>query len=273
MPKALTEAEIDPIAEEVDEQMQQTGEQAGIPMHKVDTTGNYGDLSDGGRVGSAEVIPVGESGRVVFDKQRREPGRPTVRNVWMWDGRPSAIPLAYEPSGKRHDGGRRYLLKRHCVVCNYTGFYGQACPQCRKDGRPLAPPIAAFYLKKELVPQPGRYFGTVDCFVPVCTRRGQYGFLDEAQMRQHAMNRHRQEYRAFQDSQQARSEREIADLRAQVNALLMARIQNAPAQAAVQATVSDVAMTVCECGGGYKKGGKTFHSLSKRHKEWATKQG
>ena len=223
-PKVMTEAEIDPIAEEVDQQMMETGEEIGIAQHKVDLSGNFGDLSNGGRVGQAEVIPVGESGRVIFDKRLREPGRPTVRAVWAWDGRPSTIPLAYEPSGKRHDGGRKYLLKRHCVVCNNSGFYGRACPACVKDGRELAPVVPAYYLRQSQVPKQGTYFGMVDCFVPACVRRGKYGFLDEPQMRQHAMSRHRQEYRAFQDSQQARSDKQVAQLQEQVNALLLAQI-------------------------------------------------
>ena len=224
-PKAMTEAEIDPIAEEVDEQMQQSGEEEVVPRHKVDLSGNFGDLSDGGQVGSARVVPVGDSGRVNFDKKMREPGRPTVRNVWMWDGRPSTIPLAYEPSGKRHDGGRKYLLKRHCVICNYTGFYGQVCPQCRKDSREIAPPVPAFYLKKEKVPNPQRWFGSVDCFVQTCVRHGKYGFINEVQMREHAMGKHQKEYRAFQDSQQASSTKELSDLREQVNKLLVAQIR------------------------------------------------
>lgn len=231
MPKVMTEAEIDPIAEAVDQQMMETGEAEQVPTHKIDVTGTYGDLSNGGRVGSAEILPVGESGKVIFDKRLREPGRPTVRAVWTWDGRTSTIPLAYEPSGKRHDGGRKYLLKRHCTVCNYTGFYGPVCPQCRKEGREQAPVVPAFYLRANQVPKPQQFFGTVDCFVPMCIRRGKYGFLDESQMRQHAMGKHRMEYRAFQDSQQARNDREIDEMRKQIAALTNRQLNGtAPAQ-------------------------------------------
>ena len=208
-PRAITEAEIDPIAEQVDRDMTETGEEVGVAQHKF----------------SPEVIPVGASGQVIFDKRLREPGRPTVRAVWTWDGRPSMIPLAYTPSGKQHDGGRKYLLKRHCTVCNNTGFYGQVCPQCQKDGRRLAPPTRAFYLRREDVPHQETFYGVVDCFVPACVRRGEYGFLNEAQMRQHAMSRHRMEYRAFMDSQQNRNENELAALRAQVTALTAAALQ------------------------------------------------
>ena len=209
MPRAMTDADIDPIAEQVDREMMETGEQVGIASHKFDV----------------DTIPVGQSGRVIFDKAKREPGRPTVRNMWTWDGRPSTIPLAYEPSGKRHDGGRKYILKRHCATCNYTGFYGPVCPMCQKEGREQAPPVAAYYFKKEQVPMLQQFFGTVDCFVPVCIRRGKYGFMDEPQMRQHAMGKHRLEYRAFQDSQQARNDRELTDLRSQVAALMAAQLQ------------------------------------------------
>lgn len=228
MPKAMLEAEVDKIAEEVDQQMVDSGEAPETPHHKVDVSGSYGDLSDGGRVGQVRVIPVGESGRVVFDKNHREPGRPTVRNVWRWDGTPSTIPLAYEPSGKRHDGGRKYLLKRHCVMCNYTGFYGTACPQCLKDGREIAPPIPAYYLKTELVPKPQQYFGGVDCFVPTCVRQGKWGFVNEDQMRQHAMSKHQREYRAHQDSEQSAQSKELESLRALVNSLASANIAARP---------------------------------------------
>ena len=204
----MTDADIDPIAEQVDQEMMETGEQVGIASHKFDV----------------ETIPVGQSGHVIFEKTKREPGRPTVRNVWTWNGTPSAIPLAYEPSGKRHDGGRKYLLKRHCPTCNYTGFYGPICPMCLKEGREQAPVVPAFYLKREQVPKQQRFFGAVDCFVPTCVRRDKYGFLDEPQMRQHAMGKHRLEYRAFQDSQQARNDRELSDLRSQVTALMAAQM-------------------------------------------------
>lgn len=226
MPKALALDEIDPIAEEVDTAMMESGEAAAIPSHKFDASGSFGDLSDGGRVGDVDVRPVGESGRVNFAK--REPGRPTVRMVWKYDGTPSTIPIAYDPSGKNHDGGRKYLLKRHCTVCNFNGFTGRVCPACRKDGREIVPPQPLYYLRRELVPQPGRYFGAVDCFVPTCVRRGRHGFLDEAQMRQHAMGRHRMEYRAFQDSQQSMQASTIAQLQAQVMALTTAQLNSAP---------------------------------------------
>ena len=264
MPKALQEADIDPIAEQVDQEMMETGEQVGIAQHKFDPNGSYGDLSDGGRVGQVALYPTPESGRLHYDKKegfRKEPGRPTVRNVWMWDGRPSSIPLAYEPSGKRHDGGRKYLLKRHCTVCMYTGFYGAVCPQCRKDGRRLAPSVPAFYLKKEQVPAKGVFFGTVACFHRNCVRRGEYGFLDEAQMREHASSRHRREYQAFKEAQQSHSDTEIASLRQQLNAIMIAAVAKPTAPAP--------ARTPCGCGGSYStRSSRVGHIRSRTHQDW-----
>lgn len=242
MPKAMTDAEIDPIAEAIDQQMLESGEDVTVAKHTVDLTGNFGDLSNGGMVGNARLTVQGESGRIQFDREKgfkREPGRPNVRAVWMWDGRPSTIPLSYESSGKRHDGGRKYLQKRHCTVCKYTGFYGQVCPQCRTAGRRLAPSVQAFYLKREEVPVKQKFFGDVDCIVATCVRRGEFGYLDEASMRQHAMSRHRQEYRAYQDAAQSRNDRELGELRTQLNALMVKTIQGAaPAIPPVQPVAS-----------------------------------
>lgn len=223
MPKALQEVDIDPIAEQVDQEMMETGEEVGIAQHRFDPTVNYA---------------VGRDVPVNFDKTKREPGRPVVRNVWMWDGRPSTIPLAYDASGKRHDGGRKYLLKRHCTACKYTGFYGAVCPQCRKDGRRLVPSVQAFYLRKEQVPAQGKFFGTVDCFLKTCVRRGEYGFVDEAQMREHAQSRHRREYQAFKEAQQSKADGDLAQLREQLrsqqeqmNALIAAALARQPVAA------------------------------------------
>lgn len=220
-PKALLETEIDPIAEQVDNEMQASGEDTVIPQHKADPNAQYGDLSDGGQIGSARLITQGESGHVIFDKNKREPGRATVRKVWLWNGTPSTIPLTWDSDGKTHDGGRRHLVKRHCTVCNFSGFKGQICPQCRKDGRRLAPPVPAYYLKESQVPVHQVFFGKEDCFVPSCVRRGEYAFLSDMQMREHAMSRHQKEYKAFQDAAQANNGKELADMRAIINTFLL----------------------------------------------------
>ena len=212
MPLALQDTQSDDAVEEMLEM-------------KVDASRNYGDLSNGGRVGNVDLRVAGESGRVSF--KEREKGRPTVRNVWLWNGTPSTIPLSFTPDGKTHDSGMRYLMKRHCTVCNFNGFYGQTCPECRKAGREIAPPVPCYYLSRAKVPENMQFFGTVDCFVQTCVRKGKHGFLDDAQMRQHAMSRHRQEYRAFQDSQQSRQTAEMDAMRAQLNALLLKQVQPA----------------------------------------------
>ena len=163
MPRVLQETDIDPIAEQVDLDMQEAGEEAGPPVHKFDPNQRQ-DLSDGGNMGGVRVVPVGESGRVNFEK--REPGRPTTRMAWTWDGRPTELPLAWNPAGKQHDGARKYLLKRHCGVCNFAGFYGKVCPDCLKKGRAQAGAITpAFYLKLSQVPNPTHPFGDIACIV------------------------------------------------------------------------------------------------------------
>ena len=233
MPKLLTAAEIDPAVEQIDNDLIEAGENVALPQHKYDPNAPVGDLSDGGMVGGVRVTPVGASGQVSFDKKRREPGRPNGRQVWSWDGRESVIPLAWDTAGKTHDGGRKYLLKRWCPACNYSGFYGQVCPDCRKAGRRLVPVLPAYYTKKERVPKPLRFFGKVDCFVPTCVRHGEYGFLDDAQMRQHAMSRHRNEYRAFMDATESRNKTDMASMQQQINTLIAsalgARAQQEPA--------------------------------------------
>ena len=222
MPKAMPETDIDPVAEQVDQEMLESGQSIGVAQHAV-------DLSNGGRVGSAEVIPVGESGHVIFDKKKREQGRPMVRNVWRWNGIPDVIPLSYTPSGKTHDGGRAYLLKRHCPLCKFSGFFGPTCPACEKAGRRLVPVVAAYYLKEKDVPDRQKFYGFVDCFVSTCIRSGEFGFLDEAQMLVHGMSRHRIEYKAYEASRQNRQESQVAALQQQVNALLLAQQTPQPA--------------------------------------------
>lgn len=224
MPRVLKEADIDPIAEQVDLDMMETGEEVVPPVHKFDPEARM-DLSDGGSLGGVRVVPVGEkSGRVTFDKAKRERGRPTTRMAWTWEGRPTELPLAWDPSGKQHDGARHYLMKRHCAVCNYSGFYGSRCPACEKADRPSQPGgiTPAYYLKRSQVPDPANPFGSVNCFVQNCVRRGQWGFHTDVEMRQHAASRHRQEYRAFQDAATASSKTEVDGLRDQVTALMAA---------------------------------------------------
>lgn len=226
MPRVLQETDIDPIAEQVDMDMMETGDAVAPPVHKFDPNTRV-DLSDGGNIGGVRMVPLGESGRIEFDRARREPGRPTTRAAWTWDGRPTELPLAWNPSGEQHDGARKYLLKRHCVVCNFSGFYGLACPACRKAGRPAqrGAITPAYYLRLAQVPDPAQPFGVIACIVRACVRRGQYGFHTDAEMRQHAASRHRQEYRAFQEAAMASSKTELDHLREQLNAIMAAQGQ------------------------------------------------
>lgn len=223
MLKAMPETDIDPIAEQVDQEMLESGQSIGVAQHTV-------DLSNGGQVGGVRVIPVGESGRVSFDKKKQEQGRPMIRNVWRWNGTPDVIPLSYTPSGKSHDGGRAYLLKRHCPLCKFSGFFGLVCLACEKAGRRLVPVVPLYYLHEKDVPDRQKVYGLVDCFVSTCIRSGDFGFLDEAQMLVHGMSRHRIEYKAYEASRQNRQESQVASLQEQVNALLLAQQPAPPTQ-------------------------------------------
>lgn len=214
MPKLLAPDEIDPIAEQVDQDMQDQGEEAALTKHKFDPLASFQDLSDGGQVGAARLRAMPESGRIDF-KQKAEPGRPSARRVWDWRGRESTIPLSWDTDGKIHDGGRRYLLKRHCIVCQHSGFYGRVCPNCRKNGMAPKPNsiVPCFYLRKEQTPDHLHAYGGVDCMVEQCVRRGEYGFRNNTEMRQHAMKKHKDEYKAAMDEAAASKTDEISALR------------------------------------------------------------
>lgn len=229
MPKLLIESEVDPVAEQVDRDMMEVGEATELAQHKFDPNKRYDDLSDGGSVGDVRVIPVGKSGRVIFDEKRREPGRPSARAAWTWDGRPTTLPLAWDRAGKQHDGARKYLMKRHCSQCKFSGFYGRSCPSCKKAGRPQKPGgiLPAYYLRESDVPNPTQPFGAVDCFVQECVRRDEFGFKSNRQMRQHAMTKHRIEYRAFMDDEAASKTSEIEGLKAQLDVVMKAQLNDA----------------------------------------------
>ena len=231
MPKYLSPNDVDPIAEEVDRILVDEGEDVTSPVHKFDPN-QVGDLSDGGNVGGVKVVPTGASGTVNFDKP--EQGRPNAREVWTWDNRASTIPLAWNAAGNQHDGGRRYLLKRHCVTCNFSGFFGRRCPACRKANRPQGGITPAFYLRQKDVPMAQVFFGKVDCLIAGCIRHGEYGFKSQVEMRQHAMSKHRMEYRAYQDQEASTKDTELVSLRQRLDALTNAALV-APAPVAAVA--------------------------------------
>ena len=86
--------------------------------------------------------------------------------------------------------------------------------------------IPCFYLAKEQVPFPARFFGNVDCFLSFCVRRGEWGFLTEQDMRVHARSRHRLEYQAYIESQESAKVDEVTTLRQQVASLMAERREN-----------------------------------------------
>ena len=212
MVKLLKASEVDPINEAVDVALSQAAEAAAI-----------GDLSDGGMVNGVRLTPF-------QDGSPQTQGRPAARMVWMWNGTESLIPLAYDPSGKTHDGGRRYLLKRACLCCNAAGFRGVTCPSCVKShcprcgGRPDAKKvISCFYLRKEDVPFPAKFYGSINCFLAFCTRRDDRGFLTQEEMRMHARSRHKMQYLAHQEVLAANRTDEVATLTARLDALMAAQ--------------------------------------------------
>jgi hypothetical protein len=178
-----------------------------------------GDLSDGGRVGGVDLFPM-------QDGKRLDKGRPAVRRAWMWNGTESFLTLAWDSDGKRNDGARHYLRKRHCTCCDKSGFTEGVCPRCAKNGcqfcsgKASETIIPAFYLKYADVPFKQEFYGDIDCFLPSCGRRGPRGFKMEDDMRLHAMSRHTLEYRAHMETQQSNSKTEIDKLRDQLNAAL-----------------------------------------------------
>ena len=244
-PQVLEASEIDTINEEVDLEMTRAEEESSRPFRP--TTGNdrVGDLSDGGMVNGVRVTPM-QNGQ----KQKR--GRAVVRRAWMWNGTESMLQLGWNPEGTRHDGARPFLLKRYCLCCHDGGFRGSQCPRCVKQdcstcagstdmsSRTLPNGmkirgwlIANFYLRKEDVPFPERFYGPIQCFIPSCLRTGGRGFLTEQDMRMHARSRHRMEYASHMEALQEARVDEMDSLKQQINALMLAQIQQ-PAQTPAQ---------------------------------------
>lgn len=227
MPKILVDADIDPIADEVEQAIMTATEEAEaeaavatLPRGEM-----AGDLSDGGRVGGVTLTPM-RNGRKVAE------GRAAARRAWMYNGTESLLPLAWNPDGTMHDGARRYLLKRHCLCCKIGGFRGAQCPNCVKSGcgicnvstKPKVV-IPCFYLRKDDVPFPERFYGSIECFLTDCARRGEQGFQTEPDMRMHAMTRHKLQYQAYQAAQEASKTDEIGELKARLDAMMLAQMQ------------------------------------------------
>lgn len=233
MVKLLDPTSVDAEVEALDEVLSPDEEAVAARRFVFDPTTQVGDLSDGGMVGGARVWAGND--------KKAKTGRPAARLAWSWNGTETVLPLAWNPEGKRHDGGRHYLLKRHCLCCRNTGFSGRQCPDCAKkncaqchgstdtvtshlleNGKNVKGwIIPAFYLSKENVPFPARFYGAIPCFLPFCPRTGDRGFLSEEEMRIHAASRHKMEYRAFLEAQAMRRQDETADLRKRIDDLTM----------------------------------------------------
>ncbi len=158
-------------------------------------------------------------------------GRPAGARAWMWDGTETTIVLAWDIHGKVHDGGQRYLQKKHCLCCGFSGFR-EHCTKCRKEtcqrcksGRDRKQIIPAIYLKESDVPFPQLLYGEVDCFLPTCTRRGDRGFRNLEEMHMHGTGRHTKQFEAHRAVQQSQETSQVAVLQQQV-AVLTAAVLN-----------------------------------------------
>lgn len=196
------------------------------------------DLSDGGTINGVTLTPM-------KDGQKLTQGRDNGRRAWMWNGTESVIPLAWNPEGTTHDGGLKYLRKRHCLCCSAGGFRGNRCPACTKNncqncaaglskkpnmlgnGNPNSGYIIPnFYLKQEDVPFPTKFYGSFDCFLPTCIRTASQGFKTQEDMRMHARSRHKMEYQAHLETLNSSRSDELADLKQQLSDLKTAMATN-----------------------------------------------
>lgn len=225
MPRVLTDEELDPTTEALDQDL--TADDERILREWQSPVGPVADLTDGGTVNGVNIYPTKNG--------RKEPrGRAAARRVWMWNGTESLIPLAWNPDGTIHDGGRRYLLKRHCLCCQASGFRGpclacvkKACGNCQ-GGSDKKFNIPCFYLHKDEVPFPERFYGAVDCFLPLCIRRGKFGFKIEQDMRLHARFRHRMEYQVHIETLESQKASELEVVQRRLDALMATIGQGIP---------------------------------------------
>ena len=222
-PKVIDDAELDLAEDEL--YLELDADEERLANTLSGNNGTPGNLADGGVVGAATLFPT-EGG------QRVSKGRPSARRAWMFDGTETMLPLAWDTDGKNHDGARRYLLKRHCLCCHTAGFRKTTCPVCVRNNCPKCHGqrdkkviIPCFYIRKDDVPYPIKFYGDIDCFLPFCVRRGSQGFLTQEDMRIHARSRHRMEYQAHQETLQANKNDEVDELRQQINALIGERLQ------------------------------------------------
>jgi hypothetical protein len=185
---------------------------------RVGSTDGAPDLADGGMVNGVRVRPA-------RDKNVTK-GRPAARRAWMANGTETLLPLAWEPDGRTHDSAARYFRKRLCLCCQRGGFKGRQCPDCVKKGCGLCNGssnpkkiIPCFYRRKEDVPFPIKFYGSIDCFLVSCIRRGSQGFLTTADMRLHARSMHKLEYQAHLEGLEIDKQNEVAVLREELQAM------------------------------------------------------
>ena len=229
MPRVLQDNEVD-LEEEGLDSVLTADEEAAERASLRAVPDQVGDLTDGGQVGRARVFPM-ENG------QAASKGRAAARRAWTWNGSETLLPLAWNPEGTVHDGARPYLRKKHCLCCHQGGFKGRQCPNCVRNrcvgcGGSTDPKkiIANFYLSKEKVPFPQRFYGDIPCFLPMCPRQGSMGFKADEDMRMHARTAHRMEYESYQEAQQFRRADETESLRRRLDEMgsLLMRARGAP---------------------------------------------
>lgn len=182
---------------------------------------------------SEEQVEVPEP--VTNQSSKASYGRPAGARAFMWDGTETTIVLAWDIHGKTHDGGRRYLSKKHCLCCGFSGFL-EHCTKCRKEtcsrcrsGNDRKEIIPAIYLKESDVPFPQLFYGNVNCFLPTCTRKEDRGFRSLEEMHMHAVGRHTAEWEAHQTAQQSRETSQVDLLQQQITTLTAHMLaENAP---------------------------------------------
>lgn len=212
MPRIVTPTEEDAQNVGIDVALPITEQRAQAAMGIFGANYVPADLTDGGVVEGARIFPMENGKEAAF-------GRPAAWAGYMWDGTPTTMTLAWNPDGTMHDGARRYLLKRHCMCCGASGFRGKCrvcsrseCTRCQA-GNDRSKNIRCNYLWKHEVPYPREPETGFDCFLRSCSRRGDDGFGTEELMRTHARTKHRLEYAAYLETQQARRTSETDQLR------------------------------------------------------------
>lgn len=178
-----------------------------------------------------EPGPITDDDVIVVNAKEGREGRAAARQAWAWDGTPSVLTLSWNPDGTQHDFGQKYLSKKHCMCCGFSGFR-RHCTKCRKNfcpecsqGTDRSKVIPCFYTKKDDVPFQGKFYGAVNCFLLTCARRDSQGFQTEEDMRMHAMSRHTKQYEAHEAVKRATQTSELDTLREQINLLLAAQLR------------------------------------------------